>query len=113
MCILGVLYRQSRDISANTILRSLPRTQSPERLKAFLNELAEKGKIEIIARDDIRATLKTYIITQSGRDTVIRYVDASYEDVMEVYRPKKPTVIEDLKAFWKDIIGIYPTHKTE
>jgi hypothetical protein len=66
MCILGVLYRQSRDISANTILRLLPRTQSPERLKAFLTELEEKGKIKIIARDDIRTGHKTYEITQSG-----------------------------------------------
>jgi AAA domain (dynein-related subfamily) len=44
--ILGVLYRQSRDISANTILRLLPRTQSPDRLKASAKTLFLLGILE-------------------------------------------------------------------
>jgi MoxR-like ATPase len=44
--IFGVLYRQSRDISANTILRLLPRTQSPDRLKASAKTLFLLGILE-------------------------------------------------------------------
>jgi hypothetical protein len=67
MCILGVLFMQNEEISANKILRLLPRTQSPERLNLFLIELEEKGKIKILQKDNIRIGQKAYLITQSGK----------------------------------------------
>jgi hypothetical protein len=58
---------QNEEISANKILRLLPRTQSPERLNLFLIELEEKGKIKILQKDNIRIGQKAYLITQSGK----------------------------------------------
>jgi hypothetical protein len=75
MCILGVLFREG-EVSANRILLLLPRTQAPERLKMFLTQLEKKGKIKILARDNMRKGLKTYMITQSGKETVQNYLYA-------------------------------------
>jgi len=113
MCILGILFKQNEEISFNKILRLLPRTQSPDRLKRFLLDLEEKGKINILSRDNIRLGQKTYIITQSGKSTVLNYLDARYKNIIDVFEPTKPIVIEDVKRFWGWVTGIYPTHRTE
>jgi hypothetical protein len=52
MCILGILFREG-EVSANKILLLLPRTQASERLKMFLTQLEEKGKIKILDRDNM------------------------------------------------------------
>lgn len=110
MCILGVLFREG-EVSANRILLLLPRTQAPERLKMFLTQLEEKGKIKILARDNMRKGLKTYMITQSGKETVQNYLYAGYKDVAEVLT--SPKAEKDSEKFWNKIRGLYPTHNTE
>ncbi|MFZ0513461.1 MAG: hypothetical protein WAM14_17780 [Candidatus Nitrosopolaris sp.] len=65
----------------------------------FLTQLEEKGKIKILHGRNIRKGLTTYIITQSGKDTVKNYLDAGYKDTVEVFGPRKSTVIGDLKRF--------------
>jgi predicted MarR family transcription regulator len=86
---------------------------TPERLKLFLTDLEEKGKISILSKDNIRLGQKTYIITQSGKNTVLNYLDVRNKNIIDVFEPRKPAVIEDLKRFWGWVTGIYPTHRTE
>ena len=108
MCILGILFKKG---SANKILRELPRTQSYERLKIFLIQLKEKGKIEILDKDNIRKGQKTYMITESGKETVQNYLDAGNKNIAEVFT--SPAAEKDLQRFWNIIRGLYPTHNTE
>ena len=110
MCILGILFKEG-EVSANKILLLLPRTLAPERLKMFLIELEKKGKIKILDKDNLRKGLKTYEITQSGKETVQNYLDAGYKDIAEVIMP--PEAKKDLERFWNQIRGLYPTHNTE
>jgi DNA-binding PadR family transcriptional regulator len=106
MCILGILYREDEEVSANKILLLLPRTQAPERLKMFLTQLEEKGKIKILDRDNMRKGLKTYMITQSGKETVQNYLYAGYKDIAEVFVP--PEAKKDLEKFWNKRNLTYP-----
>jgi DNA-binding PadR family transcriptional regulator len=110
MFILGILFKEG-EVSANKILLLLPRTQAPERLKMFLIQLEEKGKITILARDNIRKGLKTYMITQSGKETVQSYLSAGYKNIAGVFT--SPAVEKDSERFWDKIRGLYPTHNTE
>jgi DNA-binding PadR family transcriptional regulator len=109
-CVFSVSYLEKVKL-APTEYFSYCQGLAPERLRMFLTQLEEKGKIKILARDNMRKGLKTYMITQSGKETVQNYLYAGYKDIAEVLT--SPKAEKDSEKFWNKIRGLYPTHNTE
>jgi hypothetical protein len=103
MCILGILSSDQFEdgASANRILRALPRTQAPDRLKSFLEDLYDRGLIErkdlSFAHDDLRI----YKIKQEGKKVLEKYFDQEFRDVTSLLDGVKATTYSDVKTFWQ------------
>jgi hypothetical protein len=84
MWILGVLDRMPDGTNANKILSQLPRTQSPDRLKDFLDDLCALDCIERIPMSDQHEGLIIYKLKEKGRATFTMYqsVDQNVRDVL-------------------------------
>jgi hypothetical protein len=102
-CILGYLYTQLDDGDyREKILLHLPRTQAPDRLKRFLDDLTELGKVESSPpRDSRREGKIIYKITESGKRSVDKYISADYRDVSSITTKKAAQV--DLDRWWNNI----------
>jgi hypothetical protein len=85
MCILGSLSKKPDGMTnANKILNELPRTQSPDRLRFFLDELCVLGCIEKIDMSSVHEGLINYKIKEKGLRTLAKYQSTEFEDVRAV-----------------------------
>jgi DNA-binding PadR family transcriptional regulator len=85
MCILGALSRKpGRMTNANKILNELPRTQAPDRLRSFLEELCALGCVEKVDMSSVHEGLLNYRITQEGMETLARFQHTEWKNVRAV-----------------------------
>jgi hypothetical protein len=86
MCIMGALSKKPSGMTnANKILNELPRTQSPDRLKDFLEELCVLGCIEKVDLSSSREGLVNYKITQKGMKTLAQFQSTEFQDIRAIF----------------------------
>ena len=101
VCILGILSSLPRGCSANRILRGLPRTQSPERLKIFLNDLKDRGLVEKTDLSDFRQNLEGYKITGDGMKFLDKYFNIEFKETRDIVESISEVNYLHLKEFWE------------
>lgn len=103
MCILGILSSNQFEegANANRILRPLPRTQAPDRLKSFLEDLSDRGLIEGKDLSFAHDELRIYKIKQEGKKVLEKYFDQEFRDVAGLLDGVKETTYLDMKNFWQ------------
>jgi hypothetical protein len=85
MCILGSLSKKPSGMTnVNKILNELPRTQSPDRLKDFLEELCTLECVEKVDLSSSREGLVNYKIIQKGLKSLAQFQSTEFQNVRAI-----------------------------